>query len=190
MNGFGMTVFYVCSFGGSGSTALARYLGHFGNRVYHVHSRKPPERLTEVDVFTEHFTNVPTDADVKVIFVHRDPVRAILSRFESPIHLKNIESPVVTLQDVAASGKDLYGLAEFFFNYLNAKRNYKIYFVKYETMFSNLPQLHSALGIQGRPLKLERSETKRERRSEEDALRAIYAPLNAVLNSMPPIFCR
>lgn len=189
MKRYGMTVFYVCSFGGCGSTALARYLGHFG-RVYHVHSRKPPERLTEVDVFTEHFTDTPTHADVKVIFVHRDPVPAIRSRFESLAHLKNIESPIVTMQDVAASGKDLYGLAEFFFNYLNAKRNYKIYFVKYDTMFSNLNQLHNALGIPSRPLKLERQETKRDRRPEEEALRAIYAPLNAVLNSMPPIFCR
>ncbi len=190
MKRYGMTVFYVCSFGGSGSTALARYLGHFGSRVYHVHSRQPPPRLTEVDVFTEHFTNVPTNADVKVIFVHRDPVRAILSRFESPAHLKNIESPIVSIADVVAAGKDLYGLNEFFFNYLNSKRNYKIYFVKYETMFGHLPQLHQVLGIQGRPLKLERHESKRDRRKEEDALRAIYAPLNAVLNSMPPIYCR
>ena len=183
-----MTVFYVCSFGGCGSTALARYLGNFGSRVYHVHSRCPPPRLTEVDLFTEHFTDVPVDErGVRVIFVYRDPVRAILSRFESPAHLKNIECAPTTLAEVVSSGRDLYGLSEFFSNYLDArKRCYPILFVKYEALFTHMPLLHRMLGIPMRPgVTLERRETLRVC-PEEQALRAIYAPLNRAMAAMPP----
>ena len=183
-----MPVFYVCSFGGSGSTALCRYLGNFGSRVYHVHSRRPPPRLTEVDLFTEHFTNVPVkDPDVRVLFVYRDPVRAILSRFESPVHLKNIECAPTTLEAVVASGQDLYGLSEFFYNYLDSrKRNYPILFVKYEALFTHLPLVHRMLGIPQKPgIALERRETLRVR-PEEKALRDIYAKLNRAMAAMPP----
>ena len=183
-----MTVFYVCSFGGCGSTALARYLGNFGSRVYHVHSRCPPPRLTEVDLFTEHFTDAPVDErNVRVIFVYRDPVRAILSRFENPLHLTHIECAPTTLDDVVRSGHDLYGLSDFFNNYLDSrKRAYPIVFVKYEALFTHLPLLHRVLGIPQRPgVTLERRETLRVR-PEEQALRAIYAKLNRTMAAMPP----
>ena len=182
-----MPVFYVCSYGGCGSTALARYLGNFG-RVYHVHSRCPPSRLTEVDLFTEHFTDVPVVDDVRVVFVYRDPVQAILSRFDSAAHLKNIEAPNVTVQDVVLAGRDLYGLAEFFYNYVDvSRRAYPIVFIKYEALFTQLPLLHRALGVPMRPgLALERRETGRTS-AAEGALRRIYAPLARAMQTFPEV---
>lgn len=184
-----MTVFYVCSYGGCGSTALARYLGHFGTRVYHVHSRRPPKHLTEVDLFTEHFTDVPVDVrDVRVVFVYRDPVRAILSRFDDAAHLKNIEAPPVTVRDVVRAGQDLFGLTDFFYNYLDArKRTYPIVFVKYEALFTQLPLLHRVLGLKAlEGVTLERRETPRVR-EEEGELRRVYAPLARTMEALPAV---
>ena len=42
-----MRIFYVCSYGGCGSTMLSNYLKKFGI-VYHIHSINPPDHLTEV----------------------------------------------------------------------------------------------------------------------------------------------
>jgi len=43
--------YYICSYGGSGSTILFNYLSHFGN-VYHIHDRYPPNNLqyTPLDI--------------------------------------------------------------------------------------------------------------------------------------------
>ena len=39
--------YYICSYGGSGSTVLFNYLSNFGN-VYHIHDRYPPLNLSYV----------------------------------------------------------------------------------------------------------------------------------------------
>jgi len=56
--------YYICSFGGCGSTILFKYLSNFGN-VYHIHDRYPPNKLkyvgcnhTDEDVYSEWFNNV------------------------------------------------------------------------------------------------------------------------------------
>ena len=36
--------YYICSYGGTGSTVLFNYLANFGN-VYHIHDRYPPKKL-------------------------------------------------------------------------------------------------------------------------------------------------
>jgi hypothetical protein len=183
-----MTVFYVCSFGGCGSTALARHLGNFGERVYHVHSRCPPRQLTEVDVFTESFTNKPATGDVRVIFVFRDPVQAILSRFALPQHIAHIEAAPATIEEVVRTGEDLFRLTEFFRNYMYTPRNYPIVFVKYEALFTHLPLLHKLLGIKT-ILTIPRKETPHSR-PDESALRSIYAPLSNEMKTCPPLFIR
>jgi hypothetical protein len=179
-------IYYVCSFGGCGSTALARHLGQFGERVFHIHSRCPPPQLTEVDLFTEHFTDVPVDArNVRVIFIYRDPVKSILSRFDNPAHIKNIEAEPATLAEVVRTGTDLFRLDEFFDNYLDPKRrNYPVLFVKYEALFTHLPLLHRLLGIKS-ALTIKRKETVRQ---EDPALKVIYEPLARKMKAMPPIW--
>ena len=90
-------VFYVCSYGGSGSKILCEYLGHFG-KVKHVHSRYPPEKLTYIGLnakWHEWFSTIPIpDKDVPnhyVIYIYRDPIKAIQSRFNMKQHLAHIQ---------------------------------------------------------------------------------------------------
>jgi len=153
--------FYICSFGGCGSWTLVNYLAHFGN-AYHVHSRNPPTNLTYVGntnqtqntTYDEWFNTIEIpEEDIdryKVIYLYRNPIHAIYSRFQDANHLKHIETCETTeLNDVIREKKDLYEIQEFFMNYTtqHKKRNYPIYGVKYETFFENIQSLNYILGI-------------------------------------------
>ena len=145
-------VFYVCSFGGCGSKMLCEYLKHFGT-VKHVHSRCPPTKLTHVGS-NEWFSNLLIEdkylKNYYVIYIYRDPVKAILSRFTHAGHLLHIQAnPNTTIQDVITSKQDLYGINNFFDNYttMNSKRNYNIYCVKYEDLFNNMDVFNKTFNI-------------------------------------------
>jgi hypothetical protein len=158
--------FYVCSSGGCGSTILFNYLSNFGN-VYHIHDRYPPDKLcytgninTNEPVYEEWFnkTEIPENklSNYKVIFIYRNPIDVIFSRFATPsgpniTHMKHVKcdnNGEIYFGDVIKSGKDLYKLEEFFDNYtLLKERNYTIYCIKYELFFNNISLLNKALGI-------------------------------------------
>lgn len=158
--------FYVCSAGGCGSTIIFNYLKNFGN-VYHVHDRYPPEKLcyvggenTKEPVYSEWFNKTEVSDDklnnYKVIFIYRNPMQVIFSRFALPkgpniTHLQHIKcdkNGEIYFGDVVKSGCDLYGLEEFFDNYtVPKKRNYTIYCIKYEDFFSNISKFNGILGI-------------------------------------------
>ena len=168
--------FYVCSFGGSGSTVLFNYLSQFGN-VEHVHDRFPPSKLTYVGnknvntetslpVYSEWFNTIEVPEkelpNIKVIFIYRNPLDVIYSRFALPNgqphveHLKHIKcqnNGDIKLRDVLNSKTDLYGMEEFFDSYTTSNnRNYKIYCVKYEMLWENIGALNQILGIPDIPL--------------------------------------
>lgn len=151
--------YYVCSFGGSGSTLLANKLGYYGD-TEHVHSRNPPEKLEHIGTkhggrnYKEWFNGcvVPEDkvGEYDVIYIYRNPTFPIFSRFGNPKHLTNIEiSPTIKLKDVVFSKKDQYRIGEFHENYTtpNLRRNYKIHCVKYEDLFEKQAELSDLLGI-------------------------------------------
>jgi len=145
-------VFYVCSFGGCGSKMLCEYLKHFGT-VKHVHSRRPPTKLTHVGS-NEWFTNIPVEdkylKSYYVIYIYRDPVKAILSRFGHPQHLNHIQAnPNTSIKDIITSKQDLYGINNFFDNYttMNSNRNYNIYCVKYEDLFRHMDVFNKTFNI-------------------------------------------
>jgi len=158
--------FYVCSSGGCGSTILFNYLSNFGN-VYHIHDRYPPDKLcytgninTNEPVYEEWFnkTEIPENklSNYKVIFIYRNPIDVIFSRFATPTgpnitHMKHVKcdnNGEIYFGDIINSGKDLYKLEEFFDNYTVLKeRNYTIYCIKYELFFNNISLLNKALGI-------------------------------------------
>ena len=143
------TTYYVCSFGGCGSTILFNYLSNFGN-VEHIHDRFPPDKLeyvgkknTTQDVYSEWFNKIQIpDNEVehfKVIYIYRNPIDVIFSRFITPSganvpHLKHIKCDNdgnILLEDVVLKKNDLYKLDQFFDNYTSKKeRNYKIYYIK------------------------------------------------------------
>lgn len=150
-------VYYVCSYGGCGSKMLCEYLANFG-KVKHVHSRYPPLYLTQIGVNTrwhEWFSNIPVAAEdlqnYYVIFIYRNPIKAIQSRFGQREHLAHIQTnPSITVQQVIDTQQDLFGIENFFDNYTNTttKRNYKIYCVKYEDLFTNIEEFNRVLNIQ------------------------------------------
>jgi hypothetical protein len=160
------TVFYVCSSGGCGSTLIFNYLKHFG-KAYHIHDRYPPEKLcyvgnenTDSPVYSEWFnkTQIPEDKlkNYKVIFVYRNPIQVIFSRFAGSngpnvAHLQHVmcdNNGSIYFGDVIKSNKDLYKLEEFFDNYtIPTNRNYDIICVKYEDFFKNISEFNAALEI-------------------------------------------
>lgn len=202
-----MKVFYVCSYGGSGSTVLNKYLEKFG-KSYHVHSRNPPDRLEYIggkdingkDVYFEWFNGIPiSDDDYKnneyyVIYIFRDPVKSIYSicrRFEMSNHLKNIQCPHLNAKrkDVINTKQDLYRLEEFFDNYTMDKkeRNYRVICVKYECLFENLETLNEMLGIPNKPDLYPKKIEKNASDNDRVALEEVYVSLIDKINKMPPI---
>ena len=151
--------FYVCSYGGSGSKMLCNALIKYG-KVKHIHSRNPPNNLEYIGndkggkTHNEWFNGIviPEEElnDYYVIYIYRNPSFSILSRFENPKHLKNIQTnESIKLNDVLKTKKDLYKIREFYDNYTkpNEKRKYKIYCVKYEDIFDKQDELSKLLGI-------------------------------------------
>lgn len=192
-------IFYVCSFGGCGSQAICHYLGYFGD-VYHIHSRRPPVRLTNTGyndnkTYAEWFSDtIISDNEVKkykVIFVYRDPVECIYSRFQdNQSHIKNIQcsNMSVTVSDCIREKKDLFELEEFFDLYTTkTARNYDIYCIKYETFWRNIETFNDAMGIPHIPFYYpEKKETVKDR-SFYSELRQIYQPLINKMSKLKPI---
>ena len=188
-------VFYVCSYGGCGSKMLCEYLQHFGT-VKHVHSRYPPAILTHIGLnakWSEWFSTIPIPrkdvANYYVIYIYRDPIKAIQSRFNMPQHLAHIQTnPNITLDQVIETRKDLYGIEQFFDNYTSPKikRNYKIYCVKYENLFTNIEELNRALNIHGNNKSIYPVEIVREKPDlpNRAALEEIYANLKKKMERM------
>jgi len=158
--------FYICSSGGCGSTIIFNYLSLFGN-VYHIHDRNPPKNLQYIgkentceDIYSEWFNNIeiPNEKiqNYKVLFIYRNPIQIIYSRFVSKNfkannqHLQNIKctNNNISLFDIIVSKKDLYGIEEFYDNYITpSDRNYTIYAIKYELFWNNISLFNRAIGI-------------------------------------------
>ena len=188
-------VFYVCSYGGCGSKMLCQYLSNFGT-VKHVHSRNPPQQLTHIGTRDEWFSSIPIPtselSNYYVIYIYRDPVKAIQSRFHDPAHLAHIQvNPSITLQQVIERKQDLYGIENFFDNYATYKhmkqRNYKIYCVKYENLFTNMEEFNRVLNISCADKSLYPVEKTREKLASNAALalEQLYAPLKQRMANMP-----
>ena len=189
-------VFYVCSYGGCGSKILCQYLGYFGT-VKHIHSRYPPNKLTYTTVYPnydEWFGEIPIpDKDVPnyyVIYIYRDPIKAIQSRFNMKQHLEHIQcNSSITLDHIIDSKRDLYGIENFFDNYTryNPNRNYKIYCIKYENLFKNIEALNRVLNIQCINKSIYPTEIVRHKPEleEKDTLECIYTNLKKKMERRP-----
>lgn len=193
-----MKYFYVCTYGGSGSTMLSNYLKNFGI-VKHIHTRDPPNDLTgvsECPTFAlEWFNNKKiSKKNLKryhVIFLYRNPIDAIYSRFCSKrwdIHLKNLKiDPNITIEKVVELKEDLYKIEEFFDNYtkVNKKRNYNIYCVKYEDFFDNISYFNKILGIPDIPSLYPKEILTKKELTYKKELEFIYKDLIEKMNNMP-----
>jgi len=155
-------IFYVCSYGGSGSRMLETALKQYG-KTEHIHSPKPPDKLEYTGNKGGGRTKglwfngkvIPENEldDYYVLYIYRNPsfsIKSIQSRFHMHLHLKHIQcDSQIKLNDVLDSGKDLYGIKDFYNNYMkkNENRNYKIICVKYEDIFDKQDELSNLLGI-------------------------------------------
>lgn len=151
--------FYVCSYGGSGSTMLYIALKKYGECL-HIHSRNPPDKLQYIgkneggDTYSEWFNGIEIpDNEIEnyyVIYIYRNPCYAIPSRFINSAHLQNIQiDKNIKLNQVLDKETDLYKIRDFYNNYTtpNENRNYKIIAVKYEDIFKKQDELSEILGI-------------------------------------------
>ena len=192
--------YYICSSGGCGSTILFNYLSNFGN-VYHVHDRYPPKKLqyigkenTDKDVYSEWFNNIDIPEDnlknYKVIFIYRNPIEVIFSRFTqqtrpNTTHLKNIKcinNGNISFFDVIEKRKDLYGMQNFFDNYtIPTNRNYNIYAIKYELFWNNIGMFNEIIGI---PDIKELYPIKQERRKTFRYVKELNYIYNSLINKM------
>lgn len=189
-------IFYVCSYGGSGSKMLCNALNQYG-KVEHIHSRNPPNKLEYIgnnnggNTYCEWFNGIPIpENELKnyyVIYIYRQPIFAIPSRFTDKFgyphhkhHLEHIQvDSKIKLEDVLNTGKDLYKIREFHENYTkpNEKRNYKIYCVKYEDIFNKQDELSNLLKIGKLNLV-----NKSSRKNSNKQLDNIYADLICEMN--------
>jgi len=186
-------IFYVCSYGGCGSTMLCNALKKFGI-VKHIHSRKPPDNLEYVgnekggNCFFEWFNGIEIPINeinrYYVLFIYKNPVKSIFSRFGDINHLQHIQTDKnIKLSDVLNKSSDLYGINEFYNNYTqpNENRNYKIYSIKYEKLFEKQGRLSKLLGIGS--LNLVKKETNRKIDYEQNCkLNEIYKDLINKMN--------
>lgn len=188
--------YYICSFGGCGSTLLTNYLSNFGN-VYHIHDRYPPSKLKYVgknnsdkEVYSEWFNDVDIpDTELKkykVIYIYRNPLYVIYSRLAKPTgpntpHLQHImcdNDGNIALHDVLHSKQDLYKLEEFFDNYSSKKeRNYHIYCVKYEQFWNNISLFNKVMEIPDIKELYPRKYEKPKKIHFESVLKMIYGNL-------------
>lgn len=155
--------FYVCSYGGCGSKLLCSGLKKYGN-IEHIHSRYPPLKLEYVTDEWFNGVKIPNKKlkNYTVIYIYKNPVKSIFSRFYKKRHLRNIQvNQKITMVDVIKSKKDLYGINEFFCNYTfkNPRRNYNIICVRYEDLFEKQDELSKLLNIGS--LNFEKKETER-----------------------------
>lgn len=205
--------FYVCSFGGSGSKMIQAYLSNFGN-TFHIHSRNPPNKLTRVGTSDSHewFNNIeitevsekqyfqfkPLDK-IKVIFIYRNPVDAIYSRFyvehrdgyfTTKDHLTNINAEHWSLETIIDNMLDLWKLDDFFNNYTmpNNQRNYQIYCVNYDKFWDNISLFNSVLNLPDiKELYPIRKESSTHHSIYRKELTQLYKSLIDKMESFPPI---
>jgi hypothetical protein len=185
--------FYVCSYGGCGSWMLVRYLSNFG-KTYHIHSRNPPEKLTYVGS-NEWFNNKEISENnlinYKVIYIYRNPIHSIYSRFENSEHLKHIQcnDSTIKLKDVIKNNLDLYNLEEFFDNYTQKKiKNYNIYCVKYETILNNIQKFNEIIGIKDIPKLYPVMNKTNKKYNDYELLYKIYENLINKMNNLDDVY--
>jgi hypothetical protein len=187
--------FYVCSYGGSGSKMLCQYLGYFGD-VYHLHSRCPPSELTKTgyddqSTYVEWFnTTTLTDNEIKnykVIFIYRDPLRSIYSRYNNESILKNVQAPFpnATLKEVVEQKKDLFGIEDFFDHYTKVQlKNYPIYCIKYELLWDHFPLFNTLMNIPDLPERYPRKYEMNREEVHNEELSDIYKSLRKKMDAM------
>lgn len=187
--------FYVCSYGGCGSRMLWRFLEQYGE-THHIHARNPPQYLEYLGGtvnrkwFNGNKINDPSN--YTVIYIYKNPIKSIHSRFWNIQHRKNVQVNKkylnTSINEMAESGKDLYDIESFYDNYNKNKKNYDIYAIKYDLLFDNIDLIRKELNLPN----IYQFPKKKESNRKYDTilynkLQKIYQPLLDKMNDMPVI---
>jgi hypothetical protein len=168
--------YIVVSYGGCGSKMLAGWLAQlprkYAKHVYHFHDKRPPDVLRELpppprpstrerDFRARRFpgggrfrTETKPVADLddyRVLYIFKDPVEAMVSRFGFG-HCKHldgdcgVEQSFPKLDVYAQQGVDRMGLLAFFEAYTSPQK-YPIVALNYHKLWQNREAVMSALGL-------------------------------------------
>ena len=168
--------YIVVSYGGCGSKMLAGWLAQlprkYAKHVYHFHDKRPPDILRELpppprpstreqDFRARRFpgggrfrTETKPVADLddyRVLYIFKDPVEAMVSRFGYG-HCKHLdgdcgnEASFPKLDVYAQQGVDRMGLLAFFEAYTSPQK-YPIVALNYHKLWQNREAVMSALGL-------------------------------------------
>jgi len=182
--------FYVCSYGGCGSTMLTNILRAHGP-AHHIHDRNPPRELCLPD--GEHFGNTvdPNPDLARVVFIYSRPEYSqATSCAWGLVHWRNIgvKHPNTIVQDrkkYAEQNTDRIGLEEFFNNYFEHRtRNYRIIFVNYHELWRYEMEFFRMLGVRGQLPPL------RENPNRVIHKMSCFDGFNAKIDSLPPLFVK
>ena len=90
--------------------------------------------------------------------------------------------------------KDLFGIVNFFKNYVmkNYNKNYKIFCLKYETIWENLPEIFKKLKIPDKYIenfpKNMKKNCQRNKKKQRKIFKKKYKNLELFMKKLPPIF--
>lgn len=157
----------VTSFGGVGTSFFYKFLSEQNtdipnDRFYGIwkHQRIPPGKLND--------KLCKVKQDFKAVYLFGNPMDAVISLFQRNYQIEILQTllyPHVAYEDKTYleqwnenwgleqyldNGKDLFRLEEHFRNWAECPRegrSYPIMLVKYETMWSHLPELFAFLGM-------------------------------------------
>jgi len=138
----------ICSYGGSGSTMLIKFIGGY------VRVLKKKEMLHNPNLMDTPSVN-------KYIYIFSNPLNSLISYFArnskrprfSIDHCINMDGnwqemdPECNLKEYLKRKKDLYGLKDHLKKWKSMKAYYPIMFIKYETMWNHLGEIFEFLEI-------------------------------------------
>lgn len=185
-----MKTFYVCSYGGSGSWLLVNHLKQFG-KAHHVHTRKPPEQLSEVK--GEHFTTKQL-SDITghyVIYIYSEPEYSMhCQQSFSGGHWRNIGVDPDLIQDretYIKNNQDLIKYEQFFDNYHNLEnKNYNILFIRFEKIWDNLDAISNHLDVSFDKF----PGNKYNNKPKEFSRISVYDSFRERINKLEPVFIK
>lgn len=189
----------VNSYGGTGTTFFMEFLSQFKtiNHLYDTgnlkHTAYPP---------------VSIKRSQKFVYLFGNPVHATISLFQRNYHhlqsikiqqASNTYSPIpetMTLEEYAAEGVDRFGFRSHFHNWYYTDSFNPTLFVRYETLFENLPEIFDFLELPQSALSIFPDKKTRHSITSEISVKTLrelenmYGEFQNELNNIPDIEIR
>jgi hypothetical protein len=148
----------------------------------------------------------PSDDEVprgyRALYLFGNPMNAVLSVFRRDYqhwHVKRMDGDIEAwddswdLDDFLTQGSDLFRLADHFYEWANADREYPIMLLRFHALWDHLPEMFAFLGLPSSnitdfPEKEERnSDWTEEKPHIRNRLKEMYGELSKEINKSPDI---